>query len=180
MHLLARLGALTDQTRQRIITRIYAMPWFMQLWARQAARHSQATGGIPFARLRRPLSQCRAALVTTAGIHLPEQPPFDMDDPDGDPTYREIPGDVDLSRLVITHKYYDHRDADADPNIVFPLDHFRDLAARGVIGQVNRRHFSFMGHIDGPHLQRLTDQTAPEVAAKLRADGVDFAFLTPA
>jgi hypothetical protein len=37
-----------------------------------------------------------------------------------------------------------------------------------------------MGHIDGAQLPILNERTAPEVAAKLRADGVDFAFLTPA
>ncbi len=183
MHLLSRGRARARELWERAVTGLYSMPWVMQLWARWAVQRSQrldASAAIPFVPFSGPLAQARAALVTTAGIHLPHQPPFDMDDPEGDASYREIPGDVDLRTVVITHKYYDHRDADADPNIVFPLDHFRDLARQGVIGAVNHRHFSFMGHIEGPHLERLIQETGPEVAAKLRADRVDFAFLTPA
>ncbi len=165
----------------RIGNWFFGIPAVAQIWAKLLARDSQAQGdSIPFARLAKPLDQCRAALLTTGGIHLPEQPPFDMENPEGDASYREIPGDVALDQLVITHKYYNHKDADADPNIILPLDHFRDLASRGVIGQVAPRHFSFMGHIEGAQLPILVEQTAPEVAAKLRADGVDFAFLTPA
>jgi D-proline reductase (dithiol) PrdB len=162
----------------------FGIPVIAQLWAKRQARRTAAsmalTGEIPFTRLSKPLSACRAALVTTGGIHLPEQTPFDMDNPEGDATYREIPGDVSLDRLTITHKYYNHTDADADPNIIFPLDRFRELAAAGVIGSVAPRHFSFMGHIEGDQLPILLERTAPEVAGKLRADGVDFAFLTPA
>ena len=95
------------------------------------------------------------------------------------PTAR-FPGDVDPQSITITHKYYDHRDADADLNVVFPLAHFRDLVERGVIGGLGPRHFGFMGHIDAGQVDILRRRTAPEVAAKLRADGVDFAFLTPA
>ena len=62
----------------------------------------------PLRRFTKPLDECRAALITTGGIHLPEQKPFDMTNPDGDPSYREIPGDVVTGDIVITHKYYDH------------------------------------------------------------------------
>ena len=138
------------------------------------------SGEIPFTVLRKPLGQCTGALITTAGVHLRAQPPFDMANPDGDASYREIPGTTTDGQMVITHKYYDHCDADQDLNVVFPLDHFRDLAAQYVIGAVAPRHFGFMGHVEGPLVQRMTARTAPDVAAKLRADGVDFAFLTPA
>jgi D-proline reductase (dithiol) PrdB len=138
------------------------------------------SSGIPFATPRKPLAQARVALLTTAGVHLRTQTPFDMENPDGDATYREIPGNVDSAALMITHKYYDHTDADADLNVVFPLAHFRDLVEKRVIGSLAPCHFGFMGHIDQAQMAILNEHTAPEVAAKLRADGVDFAFLTPA
>ncbi len=173
--------------RERLSNRLFGIPAVAQLWARLTASRAgdlvDLSGDIPFVafeKLGKPLSQCRVALLTTGGIHLPEQTPFDMDNPDGDATYREIPGDVDLNRIIITHKYYDHSDADKDLNVIFPLEHFRDLVAKGVIGSVAPRHFGFMGHIDAEQLPILNERTAPEVAAKLRANGVDFAFLTPA
>ena len=169
---------------ERMSNWFFGIPAVAQLWAKTAARRTNAALGegsaIPFAPLRRPLAQSRVALLTTGGIHLPDQPPFDMDDPDGDATYRTISGDVALADLTITHKYYNHESADKDKQVIFPLDHFRELAVQGVIGGIAPHHFAFMGHIEGEQMDRLVRKTAPEVAAKLRADGVDFAFLTPA
>lgn len=169
---------------ERLLNRVYAIPAVAQWWARRSARRTEALVAlapeIPFTPFTRRLAHATGALITTGGIHLADQMPFDMSSPDGDPSYREIPGSVDPGEIVITHKYYDHSDADEDLNVIFPLDHLRDLANRGVIGALAPRHFGFMGHIDGDLVQTLNQESAPEVAAKLRADGVDFAFLTPA
>ena len=169
---------------QRASNRFFGIPAVAQMWARLSAGRTgdlvDLSGGIPFAPFDKPLSTAKGALLTTGGIHLPDQPLFDMQNPDGDATYRTIPGDVDTSQLVITHKYYDHTDADADPNVIFPLDQFRDLVDLGVVGSIGPRHFGFMGHIDAEQVGILNSRTAPEVASKLREDGVDFAFLTPA
>ena len=129
---------------------------------------------LPFVRPEKPLEECRLALVTTGGVHLPEHPRFDIDDPLGDCSYREIPADA--AQLTWTHAYY-RPDEGADLDAVFPLWTIRELAAEGVVGELNRRHFAFMGAIHDP--EPLIDETAPEVAAKLADDGVDAALLTP-
>jgi D-proline reductase (dithiol) PrdB len=128
----------------------------------------------PFVRPEKPLEECRLALVTTSGVHLPEQPRFDIDDPLGDCSYREIPADA--AQLTWTHAYY-RPDEGADLDAVFPLWTIRELAAEGMVGELNRRQFAFMGAIHDPG--PLIDETAPEVAAKLADDGVDAALLTP-
>lgn len=169
---------------EKVSNRLFAIPAVAQLWAKVSARRTEGlvdlSGAIPFARMRKPLSQSKVALLTTGGIHLLTQAGFDMVNPDGDATFREIPSDVALDQITITHKYYDHTDADADLNVIFPLAHFRDLVTQQVIGALATQHYGFMGHIDGEQLPLLNERTAPTVAAKLRADGVDFAFLTPA
>ena len=174
----------TQTIYEKISNRLFAIPAVAQWWAKRSARRTAGlvdlSTGIPFAQLRKPLYQSKVALLTTGGIHLPSQSGFDMVNPDGDATYRDIPGDVAIEQITITHKYYDHTDADADLNVIFPLAHFRDLVKKQVIGALASRHYGFMGHIDGAQLPILNERTAPEVAAKLRADGVDFAFLTPA
>ena len=134
----------------------------------------------PWTPLEKDASRCRLSLITTGGVHLREQTPFDMMDPAGDPTFREIPADASSSNLVITHNYYDHSDADRDINIVFPLERVLDLEQAGDIGRVNHRHFSFMGHIMHDHIDTLTEETAPRVANALKSDQVDIAILTPA
>ncbi len=162
----------------------FAIPAVAQFWARVAAKKTSTlvgpSGDIPFARLPKPLSQCRGTLITTGGIHLLTQPAFDMENPEGDASYRAIPANVDPAQIVITHKYYDHRDADQDLNVIFPLTHFQHLVEIGVVGTLALHHWGFMGHIEGAQLSRLKEQTAPEIAGKLRAKEVDFVFLTPA
>jgi D-proline reductase (dithiol) PrdB len=119
-------------------------------------------------------------MVTTAGVHLKSQPPFNMEDPDGDATFRAFPADVDKTDLTITHKYYDHSAADSDINVVLPIDRLRELRDEGVIGRIAPTLYSFMGHIDGPHVKTLMEETAPQVADLLVRDEVDAVFLTPA
>ncbi len=125
----------------------------------------------------KPLSGCTVALVTTAGLHHTDQPPFYMHNPEGDSSFRDIePG---REMVTITHDYYDHSAADRDINVVFPIDRLRELQAEGVIGAVARVHYSFMGHITGSQLRYLIGNSAPEVAIKLKEAGVDIAVLTP-
>jgi D-proline reductase (dithiol) PrdB len=102
-----------------------------------------------------------------------------MKDPAGDPSLRIIEGRVSVDELMITHDYYDHRDADRDINIVFPIERLREFAKDGLIKAVADVHFSFMGHIVGRHIKTLTGVTAPEAALRLRSEGVDIALLTP-
>ena len=134
----------------------------------------------PAAAIGTPLARCRLALITTAALHLPGQPAFDDDVRGGDASFRELPGDVDVGRLRIAHRSsaFDQTGALQDRNLVFPLDRLRELVARGTIGALNQRHFSFMGSITAPG--RLISETAPAVAELLRQDHVDAAFLVPA
>jgi len=54
---------------------------------------------------------------------------------------------------------------------VFPLEGLREIEAEGVVGSLNGRHFLFMGYI--PVVEPLLQETGPEIAQKLRGDGVD-------
>jgi D-proline reductase (dithiol) PrdB len=133
----------------------------------------------PGARLVKPLSEARLALVSTAGLHLPQQPAFDPAIKGGDVSFRELSNHVAVQQLRIAHRSsaFDQTGALKDRNLVFPLDRFRELVARGEVGCLNHRHFSFMGSIITP--ARLISGTAPQVAAKLREDQVDAVFLVP-
>lgn len=134
---------------------------------------------VPCAPLGKPLSEARIALVTTAGLHTPEQPPFDHSIKMGDTSFREISSAVETQSLIESHpsRSFDHSAIEADRNVAFPLNRFRELVARREIGGLNHRHFSFMGSIMGP--RKLRAETAPQVAQLLRQDEVDAVFLTP-
>ena len=152
-------------------------PGLVNLWAKKADIITNTS--TPWAMAAEDILRGPVSLVTTAGIHLISQPPFDMDDPDGDASFREIPSSTPAGALTITHNYYDNRDADADINVVFPVERLRDLEAEGFIGAAAQRHFSFMGHILGSRLERLIGETAPALAAEMKKDGIRAALLTP-
>jgi D-proline reductase (dithiol) PrdB len=139
----------------------------------------QQSEGIPWTPVIKELHVSTIAVVTTAGVHHKTQKHFDMTDRNGDPTFREIDISKPLSDLMITHDYYDHSDADKDINIVFPVDRLREFEKEGMIGRLSERHYGFMGHIMGPHIETLIKVTAPDVAKRLKADGVDITLLTP-
>jgi len=134
---------------------------------------------VPWTPLGKPLTECRLALVSSAGFALKSQRPFDESVAGGDFTFRQIPADTDVRDLVETHRSdsFDHSGLEQDPNLGFPIDRVRELAAQGRIGGVNHRHLSFMGSITAPG--RLMKQTAPEAACWLAGDGVDVALLVP-
>ena len=144
-----------------------------------AAYQPPESGAIPWTPVTKKLNESIVALVTTAGVHHRDQEPFDMNDPNGDPSFRVIDVTKPFADLMITHDYYDHADADKDINIVFPVDRLREVKQEGLIGKIADAHYGFMGHIMGPHLATLINETAPEIARLLKAAGVDIVLLTP-
>lgn len=135
---------------------------------------------VPFTRFNKTLRDCRVALVSTAGYHRAEDRPFDADALAGDSSFREIPMKADPRALTITHAHYPHRYAQADPNVLLPLDRLRELADEGVF-QLGSRCFSFgfAGTITGA-LVNEPEGSAHEVARRLREDGVDILLVVPA
>jgi D-proline reductase (dithiol) PrdB len=128
---------------------------------------------IPYTPRSRELSQSMFALVSTAGVHLREQEPFNIE---GDNSWRVLPGDVQAGQLMITHDHYDHRDADEDINCVFPIDRLRELAAEGIIGGVANKHLGFMGY--SQRLREIYEQTAPEMAKLILRSNADAVLMT--
>ncbi len=126
------------------------------------------------AQFKKDIKDSKVAFVTTAGVHLKSDRPFNVK---GDHTYRTIPGDVDFNDLTITHDHYDTSEALKDINCVFPLEILRDLKDEGIIKDVSPHNFGFMGYI--PETKRLIEESAPEVANILVNDNVDIVLLSP-
>ncbi len=165
--------------KNRAVARVLRYcPGLVRRWARRQTFASSAA--LPWTPLHKPVTSCCVALVTTGGVHLRTQQPFDMHNPLGDPSFREIPASVSPAQLTITHDYYDHRDAERDPNIVFPWQRLRELVKHGAVGTVSPIHLGFMGHIDGDLVSILRHQTAPAAAQLLVQHEVDVALLFPA
>jgi D-proline reductase (dithiol) PrdB len=134
---------------------------------------------VPWAPLKKPLSDSRIVLVSSSGFITPDQVPFDESILGGDYSYREIPADIDVATLIDTHRsdLFDHSGLRQDPNLAFPLDRLREMSETARIGSVNHRHLSFMGSITAPG--RMLKKTAPQAVDLLKADKVDVALLLP-
>ena len=128
--------------------------------------------------LRKPLSESRVALVSTAGARLSSQDRFNQWPASrlGDHTFRVIPSDTE--KLRFNHGGIDSRVVYGDPDIVFPIRLLRDLADEGVIGEVSPRAFSLMGYCADP--EPLIAESAPAVADGIVADAADVVLLVPA
>ena len=129
----------------------------------------------PFAWPGKPLSACRLALVTTAGLHRRGDRLFEP----GDQTCRVIPADTPASEILQSHTSigFDRTPIMRDLNVTFPVDRVRELAARGALGGLGPTFYSFMGALRDT--ARIETETGPEVGRRLREEGVDVALITP-
>lgn len=126
---------------------------------------------VPFTPLAKPVEASRIALISTAGLHLDDQPPFDRDTPSGDCSFRRIRAEDDPSRLRVWWDRERQQAANQDLNCAFPLALLRETS------DVAATHYSFSGAIPDP--RPLLEETAPAVAAELQEDGVDAVVIAP-
>ena len=129
---------------------------------------------VPFTPFDMELSKATIAIVSAAGVHQKDQEAFNIADELGDLSYRVMGESVESSNLMVTHHHYDHTDADADVNVVFPIDRLRELKEDGFIGGIARKHIGYMGYT--MKLKDMYEQTAVQIAEEIdrgsRADAV--------
>jgi len=132
----------------------------------------------PLTRLTRPIARSCVTLLTSGGISHCSMPGFDPD-ARNDHRLDEVADDADSADFQINDSYYNHQDAEADLNCVFPLDRLRELASAGEIGRLAPRFWSgFMGRIY--NRTKVIEESAPAFVEKLREDGVDILLAAPA
>ena len=138
------------------------------------AKNGATLGPTPWVAPAKPLPELRMALITTAGLHLRDNPAFDF----ADSSFRPIAGEEQADNLIMTHSSvnFDRSGFAEDVNLVFPIDRFRELAAANQIGSLASVHYSFMG---AGLLPEAYAQSAAQVAGLLKQDQVDAVFLTP-
>lgn len=124
--------------------------------------------------MRKPLSECRLALIASGGIYVTGQIAFHFKD---DATFRAIPKDVKIEDLRFAHFAYDTTDAKIDPNVVFPIGTLRRLVEEGAIGELAEHAYTFMGGIYSS--RRVRDELAPQLSERLIAEKADVALLVP-
>lgn len=138
---------------------------------------------IPWTPLRKSMAECTVAMITSAGIALRNDQPFNQEAERknpwwGDPSYRLIPRDTQTEDIKVYHLHVDPAYAEQDINCLLPLHRLAMLEAEGLIGRSAPTHYSVMGYILQP--KEFLEVTAPAIINHLKAEGVDVVLLFPA
>lgn len=138
---------------------------------------------IPWATAGKPLVDAKVALLTTAGLSMRGDVPFDMEKERarptwGDPGWRALRADADSNSIEANHLHIDTGYILADINVALPLDRLRELVEDGVVGAMADTHYSVMGY-QGADTSVLEGESAPAIAESMKSEGVDLALLAP-
>jgi D-proline reductase (dithiol) PrdB len=133
---------------------------------------------VPWAPLRRPLDECRLALVASS-VCLVRGDAHEYSGVEiGDPSFREIDDDVDTGEVLATSRgRAGDGAADLERTVALALDGLRAAVADGRLGELNRRHLALCGPVAAT--AAALRHTAPLAADRLTADQVDVALLVP-
>src|SRR5438309_2081481 len=132
----------------------------------------------PFVPSRSALPMLNLALISSAGAYLDGTEPFDVNAPDGDLTFREIPTEIEAADMRFAARGYDSAPVNQDMNAQVPLARLAEFTSNGVIGQLSPAFWSFSGFI--PNAARLTEEMLPKLVERVRRYEVQAALLIPA
>jgi D-proline reductase (dithiol) PrdB len=138
---------------------------------------------LPWSPLIKPLAECTVSLISTAGIALKTDRPFDQEGERrnpwwGDPSYRILPAAATSRDVRLYHLHIDPSYAEQDLNCLFPLQQLQELTQTSEIGRSAPRHYSIMGYILRP--EQLLAETVPAMIRNLKEDYADVVVLVPA
>ncbi len=119
----------------------------------------------------------RVALLSSAGLYLENQKPFQYENFYGDFSYRVFPSDFSLSSLRLTASDFDRSGFDDDPASLFPLTELKSVVSE-FNGQAAEHHFSLLGFCLKP--KKLLETSVLQILKALAEDGTDLVLLIPA
>jgi D-proline reductase (dithiol) PrdB len=169
-------------------TELEVDPWrftgsFLKKVLSGAIPDAPAYADVPWTPVRRPLSESKVALLSTAGLSMRGDTPFDMElerrtPTRGDPSWRRLSADATSATIEANHLHIDTGYIERDLNVALPLDRLRSLVAAGEVGAMAESHYSIMGY-QGNDTSALERESAPAIAAAMRSEEVDLALLAP-
>lgn len=159
------------------------LPPGLKAWIKTFIPDEDFKGYIPWTPMAKPLNQTTIALVTSAGISLKTDPPFDMEREKreavwGDRSYRAIPRgttekDIDVNHLHINTNYIKQ-----DINVILPLARLVEFEQEKIIGRVAPTAYSFYG-FQWQSTDFLKEAIEP-ISKNMKLEGVEAVLMTPA
>jgi D-proline reductase (dithiol) PrdB len=170
------------KTENKIVDGFRFMPPGLKAYIAQTIPNRSFSGHIPWTPMKRPLRESVFSLVTSAGMYMKKDPPFDMErekrEPTwGDPTSREIPRTATEADIDVNHLHVRYDCIKEDMNVMLPVTRFSEFEEEGIIGKLAPTCYSFYGFQLNPKV--LLEETMPKVSSRLKEEGVEAVFLTP-
>jgi len=137
---------------------------------------------IPWTPLLKPLSDCKVALLSSGGIAMKGDKPFDQEGERqnpwwGDPSHRIIPKTASAKELDIYHLHINPAFARQDINCLLPIQRLNEMEESGEIGAAAESHYSIMGYLPKP--DEMLETSVPAIIQGLKEEHVDVLVLVP-
>lgn len=153
--------------------------WYLALGYGNPYRYSHYAQ-VPFAALKKPLSECSVALLTTAAPFQPDKGPQGPGAPYNAAAkfYEPFAGDTSVDHdLRISHVGIDRKHTSMeDSNAWFPLPLMRKFVEQGRIGRLTK---NFHGVPTNRSQRHTLEVDIPLIIERCKAEGADVAVLVP-
>jgi len=171
------------ESTKKIVDGFRFLPPSLKAWIRTFIPDEEFKGPIPWTPLHKPLNQTTISLVTSAGISLNTDSPFEMvrekREPQwGDRSYRTIPRGTTEKEIGVNHLHINTNYIKQDINVILPLGRFEEFERERIIGRLAPTSYSFYG-FQWKNTDFLEEAIKP-ISEKMRREGVETLLLTPA
>ena len=171
------------EEQEKIVDGFRFLPPALKAWVRTFIPEEEFKGPIPWTPVSKSLSQTTIALVTSAGISLKSDPPFDMEREKREPTwgdrsFRAIPRGTTEEDIEVNHLHINTTYIKQDINVILPLARMAEFEQERTIGRLATTAYSFYG-FQWQNTDFLKETIEP-ISEKMKLEGVEAVFLTPA
>lgn len=159
------------------------LPPGLKAWVKTFIPDENFKGHIPWTPMTKPLNQTSIALVTTAGISLKTDPPFDMEREKrepvwGDRSYRAIPKGTTEKEIDVNHLHINTSYIKQDIDVILPLRRMAEFEQEKIIGRLAPTAYSFYG-FQWQNTDFLNEAIEP-ISKRMKLEAVEAVLLTPA
>jgi D-proline reductase (dithiol) PrdB len=171
------------EQQERIVDGFRFLPPSLKAWLRTSIPEEEFKGPIPWTPMSKPLRQTTLALVTSAGISLKTDPPFDMEREKREPlwgerSFRMIPRGATEKDIEVNHLHINTTYIKQDINVILPLARMAEFEQEKFIGRLAPTAYSFYG-FQWQNNDFLKEAIEP-ISKKMKLEGVEAVLLTPA
>ncbi|MCX8031663.1 MAG: glycine/betaine/sarcosine/D-proline family reductase selenoprotein B [Thermodesulfovibrionales bacterium] len=167
----------------KVVNGFKFLPPSLAAWIKKFIPEEDFKGFIPWTPLKKKLQELTFALITSSGISLKSDIPFNMEREKveplwGDRSYRKIPKGTTEKDIEVNHLHINTDYIKKDINVILPLSIMAEFEEKGIIGRLAPTSYSFYG-FQWQNREFLTEAIEP-ISKSMKDENVDAVILTPA